>query len=53
MHRGHGINVQLKTFSLRFYPLDVERKIFWSRIPKKKKVNKKNIILLHYREEDE
>lgn len=42
MHRGHGINVQLKTFALRFYPLDVERKIFWSRIPKKKKkVNKK------------
>lgn len=41
MHRGHGINVQLKTFALRFYPVDVERKIFWSRIPKKKKVNKK------------
>ena len=36
MHRGDGINIQLKTFFLGFYPLDVEREIFWSRIPKKK-----------------
>lgn len=47
MHRGDGINVQLKTFSLGFYPLDVEREIFWSRIPKKKRIS------FHYREEDD